>query len=83
MAFKVTTGAYKRMKNGMLWSEIASRFEKKRTSPPITTRKRPRKASKYYHVSQGARKFTKFGREKKCHVTYSDNLLVLAYSSIV
>ena len=34
MAFKGTTRAYKRMKNGMFWSEIASRFKIFEDYPP-------------------------------------------------
>ena len=35
MVFKGTTKAYKRMKNDMFWSEIASRFKKTERHTPI------------------------------------------------
>ena len=34
MVFKGTARAYKHMKNGMFWSEIASRFQKPNVTPP-------------------------------------------------
>ena len=36
MALKGTTRAYKRIKNGMFWSEIASRFQKRNVTHPPT-----------------------------------------------
>ena len=36
MVFKGTTRAYKRMKNDMFWSEIASQFKEPNVTPPLT-----------------------------------------------
>ena len=54
MAFKETTRASKRMKNGMFWSEIASRFKKRNVTPPSTiprTTPTPRTEPTLFNIS--------------------------------